>query len=248
VGKSALLARLTHASPEIAEYPFTTRVPQPGMMPFENIQIQLVDMPAIAGEFYRPWMGSVLRHADMALLVADLGSDDLLDAVDGVLNILAGSRIFLTGRKHPPPEPDAPETHNCPTLMLANKLDAPSAPDNLKILREFYEADFEILPLSAASGEGMERLPRILFERLNLVRIYTKAPGKKVDLQTPPYVLRAGCTVLDAARAVHRDFVHTLKYARVWRTVPSGHSDVHDGQMVERSYRLKDGDILELHA
>jgi ribosome-interacting GTPase 1 len=97
------------------------------------------------------------------------------------------------------------------------------------------------------TGQGMEVLPRVIFERLDLVRVYTKAPGKKVDFGTPPYVLKAGSTVLDAARAVHRDFIHALKYARVWSSGPSGRTFVHDGQMVERSYRLKDGDVLELH-
>ena len=47
-GKSSLLAALTHAHPEIGEYPFTTRAPLPGMMPFEDVQVQLVDTPAVA--------------------------------------------------------------------------------------------------------------------------------------------------------------------------------------------------------
>jgi uncharacterized protein len=247
VGKSSLLARLTHATPEIAEYPFTTRVPQPGMMPFENIQIQLVDMPAVAEEFYRPWMGNILRQADMSLLVVDLSSDDLLEEVDGVLRLLAGSRIRLVGRQPPLQEPEAAGEHYCRALLLANKLDTAPARDGYAILREFYEQEFEILVLSASTGEGLDSLPRIVFEKLDLVRVYTKAPGKKADLTTPPYVLKAGSTVLDAARTVHRDFVHTLKYARVWSTERSKRSHVHDGQMVERAYRLEDGDILELH-
>jgi ribosome-interacting GTPase 1 len=247
VGKSSLLACLTHATPEIAEYPFTTRIPQPGMMPYENIQIQLVDMPAIAEDFYRPWMGSVLRQADMALLIVDLSSDDLLEEVDGVMRILAGSRIHLKGKRPSPLEPETPGEHFCPALLLANKSDLPAAGDCLHILREFYDVAFEILPVSVLTGQGMEVLPRVIFERLDLVRVYTKAPGKKVDFGTPPYVLKAGSTVLDAARAVHRDFIHALKYARVWSSGPSGRTFVHDGQMVERSYRLKDGDVLELH-
>jgi len=248
VGKSSLLARLTRATPEIAEYPFTTRIPQPGMMPYENIQIQLVDMPAVAEDSYRPWMGSVLRQADMALLVVDLSSDDLLEEVDGVVRILAGSRIHLEGKRPSPPVPAEPGEHFCPALLLANKSDLPPARECLQILQEFYESAFEILPVSVLTGEGMESLPRIIFERLDLVRVYTKAPGKKVDYGAPPYVLKAGSTVLDAARAVHRDFVNTLKYARVWSTGSSEGSPVHDGQMVERTYSLKDGDILELHA
>lgn len=246
-GKSSLLARLTHATPEIADYPFTTRFPQVGMMPFENIQIQLVELPAIAAEFYRPWMSSILRHADMSLLVVDLGSDDLLDEADGVLSILADSRIHLAGKEIPAQEPETGGPHYCRTLLLANKADASPAQDNLQILHEFYDSDFEILPLSAQTGEGLAPLPRKIFEKLELVRVHTKAPGKKADLETPPYVLKIGSTVLDVARAVHRDFVHSLKYARVWSSVQSKQARAYDGQMVERTHRLEDGDILELH-
>lgn len=244
-GKSSLLARLTHATPEIAEYPFTTRLPHPGMMPFENIQIQLVELPAIAAEYYRPWMGSILRHADMSLLVLDLDSDDLLDEVDGVMKILAEARIELLGRKAVAPE-SGDSLYYCNTILLANKIDAAAAKDNLQILREFYEPKFEIMPVSARSGEGLELLPRRIFDALDLVRIYTKAPGKKVDLTTPPYVLKSGSTVLDVARTVHRDFANTLKYARVWSSGP-GAKHAYDGQMVERTHRLQDGDVLELH-
>ncbi len=231
VGKSSLLARLTHAAPEIGVYPYTTRLPQPGMMPFENIRIQLVDMPAIDRHAYEPWMGGVARQADFVLLVVDLGSDDLLDEADGVLGIMAESKIELEGR----------------ALILANKLDAAHARDNLQILREFYDRRFEVRPVSAATGEGLADFGAFLFERLGVIRVYTKAPGKKVDLASPPYVLKHGGTVLDAARAVHRDFVHALKFARVWSSERSKRPVRFEGQMVERGHELEDGDILELH-
>jgi ribosome-interacting GTPase 1 len=247
VGKSSLLARLTHATPEIADYPFTTHMPQPGMMPFENIQIQLVDMPAIAEDFYKPWIGSILRHADLVLLVVDLSSDDLLDEVDTVMEILAGSRIRLLGKNAPPPKEEGAGEAHCRTILLGNKLDAPQAQDELDILREFYEPQFEIIPVSARSGAGLDVLPRTIFERLEIVRVQTKVPGKKVDLTAPPFVLKSGSTVLDVAREVHRDFVQSLKYARIWNSERSRRSQKLDGQMVERTHQLEDGDILELH-
>lgn len=247
-GKSALLARLTHATPEVAEYPFTTHMPQPGMLPYENIKIQVVDMPAVAHEFYKPWMGSIVRHADLALLVADLGSDDLLDELEMVIEILSGARIRLVGRQTLEAA-DAAALEECrTTLLLANKLDVPAAAGNLEILREFYQRRFEILPVSAVSGAGMHAVAPKVFELLGVVRVHTKAPGKKVDMAAPPFVLKRGSTVLDAARAVHRDFVQTLKYARVWSGEASKIAPRHDGQMVERTYQLEDGDILELHA
>jgi uncharacterized protein len=246
VGKSSLLARLTHATPEIGDYPFTTRLPQPGMMPYENIQIQLVDMPPVDPDHHEPWMGSIVRQADIVLLVVDASSDELLDQAAGVIEVLGRSKIDLVG-KAPVPTADEHAPAVLRTLLVANKCDAPEAPANLQILREFYGGQYEILAASAASGQGLEALRQILFERLGVIRVHTKVPGKKADLSGTPYVLKRGATVMDAARAVHRDFVHSLKFAKVWSSERSKHSLKYDGQMVERTHRLEDGDILELH-
>jgi hypothetical protein len=59
-GKSALLAALTRAEPEVADYPFTTTRPQPGMMLFEDVQIQLVDLPPVTREHMDPWLANVV--------------------------------------------------------------------------------------------------------------------------------------------------------------------------------------------
>jgi ribosome-interacting GTPase 1 len=245
VGKSSLLARLTKAEPEIGDYPFTTRLPQPGMMPYENINIQLVDMPPVDRNFYEPWMGSIIRQADLALLVTDLSTDELLDELDNVLTILETSRIRISGI----PESGDGEAPNVVrrAILPANKADAPRAPENLEILKEFFGHRFRIIPVSTLSGEGLESLRNGIFEALDIVRIYTKIPGKKVDLSSPPFVLKHGSTVLDAARAVHREFVHSLKFARVWSSEKSRRSVRFEGQMVERTHQLEDGDILELH-
>lgn len=247
VGKSSLLARFTHATPEVAEYPFTTRLPQPGMMPVEDIQIQLVDLPPVAVEVYKPWIGSIVRQADLVLLVVDLGSDELLEQVEGVLRILEESKIHLIGKSSEEQGTQLPGIAFCRALLIANKSDAVQAAENLAILSELFQPRFEIVPVSTASGQGLEELRRIIFERLGIIRIYTKVPGKKLDPATAPFVLRNGSTVIDAARAVHRDFVYTLRFARVWSSEKSKRSVKHDGQMVERTHRLEDGDILELH-
>jgi ribosome-interacting GTPase 1 len=244
-GKSSLLARLTNAAPEIGDYPYTTRLPQPGMMPFENIHIQLVDMPPIDENFYEPWMGGIVRQADLVLLVADLASDEMLDEIDGALRILESSRIRLAAEAEPAPDQPAPVL--CRSVLAANKFDSPGAAENLDILREFFGGRFPITAVSAASGHGLEELRRRLFEELRIVRVYTKVPGKKADLSSTPFILRRGSTVLDVARAVHRDFVHSLKFARVWSSQRSGRSVKYEGQMVERTHTLEDGDVLELH-
>jgi hypothetical protein len=245
-GKSSLLARMTHATPEIGDYPFTTRLPQPGMMPYENIKIQLVDMPPIHPNFYEPWIGSIVRQADLALLIADLSTDELLDAIEDVLTLLNSSKVRLSAKSEPD-EAEQSQTVVRPTLLVANKCDAPNAPANLEILKEFFGNRFSILATSAACGQGLEPLRQRIFDELDIVRIYTKIPGKKADLSSPPFVLKHGSTVLDAARAVHREFVHSLRFAKVWSSEKSRHSVRYEGQMVERNHQLQDGDILELH-
>jgi hypothetical protein len=247
VGKSSLLAKLTKATPEIADYPFTTRLPQPGMMPYENVQVQLVDMPPIAPEFYELWMGGIIRQADYSLLVVDLSSDELLDEVDVVLKILEQSRIRLVGKNPPGAVDSVPAPTDCRTLLVANKFDAAAAADNLEILQEFFGSVFEIFPTSSVTGEGLETLRRTAYQCLQVIRIYTKVPGKKADLTGPPFVLKNGSTVLDIARAVHRDLEHTLKFAKLWSSEKSKGSIKFDGQRVERTHLLKDGDVVELH-
>jgi ribosome-interacting GTPase 1 len=247
VGKSSLLGRLTHATPEIADYPFTTRLPQPGMMPVEDIQIQLVDLPPVAPEIYKPWMGSIVRQSDLVLLIVDLGSDEVLDQVESVSRILEDSKIHMVHAATAAGEDAQPGVAFCRTVLVANKDDAACAPENLEMVRELFHAQFPIATASAASGHGIEELRRLIFERLEIIRIYTKVPGKKLDPAAAPFVLKEGSTVLDAARAVHRDFAHTLRFARLWSSPRSIGSVRYDGQMVERTHRLQDGDILELH-
>ncbi len=247
VGKSSLLARLTHAEPEIADYPFTTRLPQPGMMPVEDIQIQLVDLPPVAEEVYKPWVGSLVRQADLALLVVDLGSDDLLEQAEIVLKILEESKIRLVNKIPASSNAQTPGTACCPALLIANKSDAAPALDNLGILRELLAPQFDIVSVSTVSGQGLEELCHIIFVKLGIIRVYTKVPGKKLDPATAPFVLKNGSTVLDVARAVHRDLVQTLRFARIWSSEKSRRSVKHDGQMVEMTHPLEDGDIIELH-
>ncbi len=234
-GKSLLLRRLTHATPEVADYPFTTRVPLPGMMAFEDVQIQLIDLPPTHPDFPESWIYQIIRNADAALLVADLSDPDLLEDLETTLGELGKAKVQLGAG----PLPNVPGWLAKPTLLVANQRDASGAEENLEVLRELY-GRFRILPASAETGEGLEDLRRSVFELLGLIRVYTKAPGKKPDL-TAPYVLKRGSRLIDLAAQVHQDFLSQLKYARVW-----GHGKF-EGQMVNRDYPLADKDVVELH-
>ena len=100
-GKSLLVRRLTHATPEVADYPFTTRVPLPGMMPFEDVQVQLVDLPPVHPDFPESWLYQIIRNADAALLVVDLSDPDLLEDLETTLAQLAHAKVQLAARKCP---------------------------------------------------------------------------------------------------------------------------------------------------
>lgn len=233
VGKSMLLGAVTNAEPEVADYPFTTRVPQPGMCTYENVQFQMVDLPPIAPEFAEGWLYGIIRTADAAVLVVDLAADDLLSDTSAVLDQLGAANIRLV-----PGAPDVPGEKRA--FAVANKLDVHGAGDRLAMLREFL-GQLPVLPVSAVAGTGLDSLREQMFELLDVIRVYSKPPGKKVDLSAP-FILRRGATVLDAADAIHKDFVAKLKYARLWG------GETYQGQMVGRDHVLKDGDILELHA
>ena len=95
-GKSALVRSLTHAMPEVADYPFTTRLPQPGMLYFEDIQIQLVDLPPVHPEFAESWLYQIIRNADASLLVIDLSDPDLLEDLDTTLTEVGNAKVQLS--------------------------------------------------------------------------------------------------------------------------------------------------------
>lgn len=236
-GKSALLATLTNARPQIAEYPFTTRVPQSGIMPFENVRIQVVDIPPIHPQLTEPWVYAVLRNTNVLWLVVDASSDDLLQEIEMVLQALDEASIRPIGKKARPEEEDRLQKK---TLLVANKIDLPKGREHLDILNEFYGGDFQIIGVSAKTGEGLSELARCTFNSLGIIRAYTKAPGKEPDLEDP-VILPVGSTVADFAEEIHKDFVQKLKFARIWGR------NKHDGQRVHLDFPLEDGDILELH-
>jgi ribosome-interacting GTPase 1 len=237
-GKSALLAALTNARPEVAPYPFTTRLPQPGIMHWEDVPIQLVDLPPLSAEFFEPWTTGLIRSADAALLVADLGSDDVADALEAVLGRLAETHTELVGTLPYDVEDEA--VHHVKTLLVANKRDAEGAAGRLEVIREWFSPRFPILPISGERGEGLDALRRATYDLLGVLRVYTKVPGKPAD-RSKPFTVPIGSTVLDLAREVHRDFEHTLKFARIWGT------GVFEGQTVKRDHELHDADVVELH-
>lgn len=237
-GKSQILASLTNAHPEVAPFPFTTHAPQPGMMKWQDVQVQLIDTPPITGDYLESYLAGMIRSADATLLVLDLAVDEGIEQTDELLRRLEDAKVRLVTRATGDSTYDVVAEKK--TLLVANKIDTPGADDRLAMARELYGERFEIVPVSATAGTRMEDLRERIYRFLNVVRVYTKAPGKPAD-RDRPFTTPAGSTVLDVARLVHRDVAEQFKYARIWGT------GVFDGQTVGREHVVHDGDLLELH-
>lgn len=239
-GKSALMAALSGATPEIAPYPFTTREPAPGMLRYQDISIQLVDLPPLSDEYEEHWVMDLVKAADAVLIVLDLEDDPLIQ-LQFLLDRFEQKRFMPCQLAESTTDEERPlNVTYRPCIVLGNKIDSQGSDDSWELFREMSEDPFEKYAVSAVSGKGLDSLPETLFKLLSIIRVYPKAPGHKADMEEP-FVLSAGSCVLDFAEAVHREVAESLKYARIWS------ENKFDGQMVKIDEILLDGDIVELH-
>jgi len=260
-GKSSLHAILTGSRAEIGPFPYTTRVPLPGMLPFEDIAFQLVDLPPMSAVHTEPWMAGVLQTVDAVWLVVDLADPACAEHLLVIRTELAQRKITLTDRwpglnaapESAPAsqaEPDQargveevpdPFRIQLPALLIANKHDLDPEPDEVRVFEELTDVRYPAIATSTLTGHGLDELARFVFQALGMVRVYTKLPGRPAE-RVRPFTVRRGDTVLDVARLVHQEVARTLKFARLWG------SGAFDGQQVGPEHRVADGDIVELHA
>jgi len=239
-GKSQLLTKLTRATPEVAPYPFTTQQPQPGMMQWEDVFVQLIDTPPVTPDFLEPYMYGFVRSAELALLMVDLGSDDGIEQCKDVVDKLTSTKTRLATESYLDEEDVGLSFTK--TFLLANKIDLPEAKERLELLHELCPLPFEEFLISATEGTGLEKLCKAIYDTMDVVRVYTKAPSKKEADMDRPFTVKRGETLLDLAELIHKDYAANLKFGRVWG------SAVHDGTVVKGDYVLNDKDIVEVHA
>jgi hypothetical protein len=237
-GKSRLAAALSGVDLEHADYPYTTHRPQPVIAHYEDVPMQLVDLPPVSKEHTESWIGSLARNADLLLLVVDAAHPDALESVEETVDVLREMRIEPIGDG----EPNSPSNsqRRMRSLLVGTRLDVDGAGDSLAVLLELYDQRLGVRGVSAETGAGLDALRETLFRRLHLVRVYSKPPHHDPELDRP-YVLSAGATIGDFAQQVHRDLADNLKFARVWG------EGKFDGQRVHRDHALADRDVVELH-
>jgi ribosome-interacting GTPase 1 len=237
-GKSQLVSSLTEAITEVADYPYSTKMPVPGMMRFENIQIQLLDMPPITDRDAKPWFSHLLRNADILMIVMDLADDPSMQ-LEAILQELETMKVKI-GTAGAGDEL-LPGVARKKAVLVGTKLDLDGSGERWAAFKSRWGSQLPLVAVAARVGRGLEEMKRVVFDAFDIIRVYTKTPGKNPDLEDP-VILKKGCTVEDAATSVHKDIARRLKYAQVWG------SGKFDGQRVKRGHVLEDGDIVELHA
>lgn len=186
-GKSKLLNDLTGTNVEIADYEFTTKKPEVGVMDYHGIKIQIVEIPAIVEDFEESVMGptylGILKQSDlMVFLFKDAKDKGFLD-----------KELSKIG-----------------------------------INRAIY------------NDQDVKKFKGELWRKLGIIKVYTKQPGREKD--HPPMAFEKNSTLRDVAKKVHKDFLKSFKYARVY-----GKSAKFKGQTVGLDHILADDDVVELH-
>jgi ribosome-interacting GTPase 1 len=235
-GKSSLVRALTHATPAVGDYPFTTREPVPGMMPFEDIAFQLVDLPPLSEQHAEPWVFDLIRYADLIWVVLD--GERAIEGFDEARRVLEARNVGLYPAGTEPRYITAAVQKKA--LIVVTGLDKPGVAEALPVVEELLEGRWRTAGVSARTGIGLDELARRTFEAFGIMRIYTKQPGKPRD-GTAPFALPLGSTVGDLAVRIHKDLMDTMTFARVWG------ASAFDGQAVQKDHVLAEGDIVEIH-
>jgi uncharacterized protein len=236
-GKSRILKELTKAEPEVAPYPFTTREPLPGMMAWEDIVVQLIDTPPITQHQFEPALLNLVRTADLVLLAFDGSSDDAPEETAAAMQPLAQRHTYLADRTGFD-EDDFSKLLVKSRLVVTRGQDA-AVSDRLDFLREIMPIPFPVITAELDDAASRESLRNEIVQALQLIRLYTKTPGKPADYSSP-FTLPIGGTVEDLATKIHRDLGDKVKSAKVWALGSS------DSRTVGKDHALADRDLVEL--
>jgi hypothetical protein len=154
------------------------------------------------------------KYANASVVVRDdIDSDELID-------VIMANRVYI------------------PAVTVVNKTDL-ATPEQIAQVKKKIRPD---LMISATTEQGIEELKALIFDRLELMRIYLKEVGKKADMEEP-LIIKRGSTLRDLCSKLHKDFISKFKFARLW-----GPSAKFDGQKLRKlNHVIKDKDVVEIH-
>ena len=185
-GKSSLISLLTNAKPEIATYEFTTKYPIVGMMDYNSVGIQLIEVPAVESEYYDK---GIVNSADtILLLVTELSQ---IPELEKITERAPGKKI-----------------------IVFSKIDLLSENEKRKISATLQSKKYNFILISAKTKEGIEELKEKLFKSFGRMRIFTKEPGKEKSRK--PIILFPESTVKNVAEKILKGFSSKIKETRIW--------------------------------
>jgi ribosome-interacting GTPase 1 len=191
----------------------------------------------LSREYTDPWFADLLRRVDMIMILIDL-RDDPLQQLEDTLSMLREWRIFPRGEEIPDDLKKPPFIKR--TLVVVNKMDEEEDQEDYEVFLELSEIKLPCIGISVHRKRNLSVLVERIYDLFEIIRVFTRAPGKPHD-PSAPFVLPRDCRLEELAEKVHKDFKEKLKYARVWGKT------VYEGQMVQRDYTLQDGDVVEMH-
>lgn len=210
-GKSYILKKLTDAKPKIADYEFTTKQPEVGMLDYHGIKLQVIEIPAIVRDYNETENGSmflgIIRNADLIIFVIDISKPDYREQLKLLKDELNKNEISNK------------------IIVIGNKSNIPNS---------------KFLSVDKLEDENVNELKDEIWNNLNLIKVYTKQPGKKPSY--PPLALKKDSAIKDLATFIHKDFIKNFRFARIW-----GKSAKHPSQGVGINHLLMDDDVVELH-
>jgi small GTP-binding protein len=254
-GKSYLLSKLTNAKPEISEHEFTTKMPEVGVMEYQGIKIQIVEMPAITEGYLNkergPTFFSIIRNADLVIFVTKEEADM------EILKEEFEKAGIITDREKPKIRI---KKEGSGGISIVGKIKG-NPEDAKRILRDYgimngvleVEGEITLEDLEEVANERTVYMKSIrvksderpddmkwkIWRNLDLMKVYTKQPGKEKDW--PPVAMHKGETIKDLALRIHKDFIKKFRFARVWG------SSKYQGQQIGLEYELHDEDVVEFH-
>jgi len=211
-GKSSVLKAITNANPKIASYGFTTTEPEVGSLNYANCNIQIVDLPPVASENFDH---GIVNNTDLILVVVEK-----INEIEEIFNSI--------------------KRKNAKKIIVFNKIDMYDANTRRKISETLKTKKYNFVLVSTKTNEGLEELKEKIFKSFNIIRIYTRQPGKKED--SVPVIMPPNSTLEQVAEKILHGYSKKMKYAKVW-----GPSSKFAGQQIGLKHVVKDKDLIEFY-